>query len=199
MENLPPGFSAPETSIPAGENSTSFALFAEVSAKAPLKGPPLKLVARTRINGKEVVREATGGLPRAVPAGDLATTAAQSEVTVRPGGQVRLQVRIERRNGFTGRVPLEVRGLPHGIRVLDVGLNGILVVPNETSRTIVIYCEPWVRPIAHPFVVLAPRGQEHRTRRPLGVAAGGEVSRGRFSLSKPWRSVIVNCCRGTRK
>jgi WD40 repeat protein len=167
LENLPAGFSAPPTSIPAGENSTSFSLFAEAGAKAPAKGSPLKLVASASIGGKEVVRQATGGLPRTVPAGDLVTTTAKSAVTVRPGGQVRLEVRIERRNGFKGRVPLEVRGLPHGVRVLDVGLNGILITPNETTRTIVIYCELWVRATTHPFVVLARRegkNSEHAAR-----------------------------------
>ena len=39
---------------------------------------------------------------------------------------------VERRNGFTGRIPLEVRGLPHGVRVLDIGLNGILITEKET-------------------------------------------------------------------
>jgi hypothetical protein len=66
-------------------------------------------------------------------------------------------VKVERRNGFKGRVPLEVRGLPHGVRVLDVGLNGILITEHDTSRTIAIYCEPWVQPIEHPLVVLARR------------------------------------------
>jgi len=47
--------------------------------------------------------------------------------------------------------------LPHGVRVLDIGLNGILITPNETQRTISIYCEPWVQPMEHPFVVFARR------------------------------------------
>src|SRR5262249_1929256 len=87
----------------------------------------------------------------------IVTTTAQSEVTVRPGGEVRLTVAVERRNGFTGRIPLDVKGLPHGVRVLDIGLNGILVNEGETSRTVAIYCEPGVEAIEHPSVVLARR------------------------------------------
>jgi WD40 repeat protein len=172
LENLPPGFSAPATTIPAGETTTSFALWADSSAKTPAgvspsgggteppKGgtpatPPLKLVARAIINGKEMVREATGGLPKVVEPGDLTATAEQSEVTVQPGKETRLTVKIDRRNGFQGRVPLDVRGLPHGVRVLDIGLNGILITEKETSRTFSIYAEPWVQPTMHPFVVLA--------------------------------------------
>ena len=48
-----------------------------------------------------------------------------------------------------------MRGLPHGVRVLDVGLNGILITEKETSRTFVIYVEPWVSRRTHPFVVVA--------------------------------------------
>jgi WD40 repeat protein len=155
LENLPAGFSAPATTIPAGENSTAFALWAEPTAKTPTKVPPLKLVARAVIDGREVVREATGGLPRVVEPGDLVTTTEQTEVTVQPGRQVWMTAKIQRRKGFGGRVPLDVRGLPHGVRVLDIGLNGILITEKESSRTFAIYAEPWVQPTAHPFVVLA--------------------------------------------
>ena len=64
-------------------------------------------------------------------------------------------------------MPLDVKGLPHGVRVLDIGLNGILVNENETTRTIVIYAEPWVQPAERPFVVLARRegkGTEHAAK-----------------------------------
>jgi hypothetical protein len=167
LENLPAGFSAPATSIPAGEITTAFALWADAAAANPVKVPPLKLVARATIAGKEVVREVTGGLPRLVEPGDLVTTTERSAVTVQPGKQVRLLVKVERRNGFKGRIPLEVRGLPHGVRVLDIGLNGILITEREASRTIVIYAEPWVKPMTHPFVVLSRserKGTEHAAK-----------------------------------
>jgi len=53
------------------------------------------------------------------------------------------------------------------VRVLDIGLNGILITETETVRTIVIYAEPWVEATAHPFVVLARRegkGTEHAAK-----------------------------------
>jgi WD40 repeat protein len=167
LENVPPGFRAPVSSIPAGENSTAFALYAEPGAASPGKLPPLKLVAEATIDGRKVVREATGGLPRVQEPGDLVTTTAESEVTVRPGGQTRLLVKVERRNKFAGRIPLDVRGLPHGVRVLDIGLNGILITERESQRVVVIYAEPWVQPQEHPFVVLARRegkGTEHAAK-----------------------------------
>lgn len=157
LENLPAGFSAPATTIPKGEYSTAFALTAEPTVRSPAGVPPLKLVARATIQGQEMVREVMGASPKILEPGDLVTTTDQSEVVLTPGHQVQMTARIERRNGFKGRVPLEVRGLPHGVRVLDIGLNGILITENETSRTFVIYAEPWVEPTTHPFVVLATR------------------------------------------
>jgi hypothetical protein len=157
LENLPPGFSAPATTIPEHENSTSLALFAEPGAPIPVKAPPLKLIASAVIDGKQVVREAAGGLPKLIEPGDIVTTTEQAEVTVKPGSEVRLTVKVERRNGFKGRIPLDVNGLPHGVHVLDIGLNGILITPEETTRTIAIYAEPWVQEMTHPFVVQARR------------------------------------------
>jgi hypothetical protein len=167
LEGLPKGVSAPPTTIPAGENSTAFALFAEPDAVIPANLPPLKLVARAVIDGREVVREGAGGPVKLIDPGDIVTATEQSEVVLRPGGEVRVTVTVERRNGFTGRIPVEVRGLPHGVRVLDIGLNGILITEKEARRTFVIYAEPWVQPTEHPFVVLAKRegkNSEHAAR-----------------------------------
>lgn len=167
LANLPPGFTAPVSSIPVDENGTSLTMFADALATVPTGAPPLKLVARAVIGGKEIVQEVTGGSPKLVEPGNLRTTTDLSEVTVRPGGETRLTVSVERRNGFKGRVPLEVRGLPHGVRVLDIGLNGILITPMDSSRTVVIYAEPWVKPTVQPLVVLARsegKGTEHAAR-----------------------------------
>jgi WD40 repeat protein len=156
LQNLPPGFHAPATLIGPAETSTAFALFADAGAPVPGKDA-LKLVAKAQIDGKDEIREAAGTAPTLLDPGDIVTTTEQSEVAIQPGKETRLTVHIERRNGFTGRVPVEVRGLPHGVRVLDIGLNGILVTEGETARTFVIYAEPWVLPTERPFVVLAKR------------------------------------------
>jgi hypothetical protein len=165
FENLPPGFSAPVTFIEAGQTSTTLALFADAKAANPdAKAAPLKLLATANIAGQSVVHESMGGLPKVVEPGDIVTTTAQNSVTIRPGQESRLLVHVERRNDFKGRIPLDVQGLPHGVRVLDVGLNGILVTERDTSREVVIYAESWVKPMQHPFVVLANRegkGTQH--------------------------------------
>lgn len=155
LDRLPAGFRAPATFIEAGQLSTTFALYAEPGAV--VKGELPVLTASAEIEGRTVKHEAPGGAITLVEPSDIVTTAAASSVTIRPGQEARLTVSIERRNGFKGRIPLDVMGLPHGVRVLNVGLNGILVTERDTSREIVLYAEPWVKPLEHPIVVLARR------------------------------------------
>jgi DNA-binding beta-propeller fold protein YncE len=154
FDGLPAPFRAPAGTIEARQHSTSVALFAG-DGKVGGKFPPLKVVATAVIDGREVVREAVGSPPAIVDPGDLVTTTNVPELVIRPGAEARMVVKIERRNGHTGRVPLDVLGLPHGVRVLNIGLNGILVLPGETEREIVLYAEPWVRPMERPFVILS--------------------------------------------
>jgi WD40 repeat protein len=166
LEGLPPGFHAPETFIEAGHTTTAFALFAEASPSVP-PDTKLKLVARATLNGKEIVNEAVGGAPKIVEPGDVIARTSTSEIAIRPGSESRFVVNIERRGKFAGRVPVEVRGLPHGVRVLNIGLNGILITERETSREVVLYAEPWVKPMEHPIVVLAKlegKNTEHAAR-----------------------------------
>ena len=85
------------------------------------------------------------------------TTTRQTEIAIQPGQETRFTWTIERQRQVPGRVPLEVRGLPHGVRVLNIGLNGILITERDTSREVVLYAEPWVKPMEHPIVVLARR------------------------------------------
>ena len=156
LDGLPDGLSAPETFVEAGFTTTTFALFADADAKVPAD-TKLKLIARATIGGKEVTREATGGLPKTVAVGDIVTTVRQQTITIQPGKETRFTVDIVRQGKFAGRVPVEVKGLPHGVRVLDIGLNGILITERDTSREVVLYAEPWVKPQEHPIVVLAKR------------------------------------------
>jgi WD40 repeat protein len=155
LESLRPGYSAPPSTIPAGENSTTFALCADSTAKSAPADAPIKLVAQATIAGKAVVREATGGRLTVRQPGDVLTSTGQTEITIHPGGQAYLTAQIERRNGYKNRIPIEVEGLPHGVRVLDIGLNGILITEKDSVRTMAIYAEPWVQPMSQPFVVFA--------------------------------------------
>jgi hypothetical protein len=60
-------------------------------------------------------------------------------------------LRVARGPAFAGRVPIEVRNLPFGVRVLNVGLNGVLVPEGQHERTVFLRAEPWVREVERPF------------------------------------------------
>ena len=156
LVGLPTGFTAPTTFIEAGQTATAFALHADADATVP-PGTKLKLVARATIGGKDLIREGQGGLPKVVPPGDIVTTVRQQTIVLQPGKETRFTVDIVRQGKFAGRVPVEVKGLPHGVRVLNIGLNGILITERDTSREVVLYAEPWVKPTARPIVVFARR------------------------------------------
>lgn len=156
LKNIPEGFTAPDTSVEAGHQSSTFALFGNPDATLPAK-PNVILVASAMLGGKEVVREVPLALPTKIGTGDIVTTLRQQTVEVQPGKETRFTVDIARQGKFAGRVPLEVKGLPHGVRVLNIGLNGILITERETSREVVLYAEPWVKPMERPIIVTARR------------------------------------------
>jgi hypothetical protein len=163
LANVPPGLHAPPALIPAGENSTAFTLFAEAEASLPAAPPPLEVIAQAG----SVERRLPLGAVKLVEPGEIVTQTVESTVQLVPGGTTTLSVQIERRGDFKGRVPLDLRGLPHGVRVLDIGLNGILITENETRRTMTLYCEPWVQPrTLYPAVVARSEksGREYAAR-----------------------------------
>jgi WD domain, G-beta repeat len=168
LVDLPSGFDAPTTTIESGQTTAVLPLYSVPTAN--LKGAaPFMLSASATLWGTQNVKKADfegshakgifvkGGSVTLVEPGDIVTTTNLNEVTIKPGQETKLLVTIERRNNFKGRIPIEVRGLPHGVRVLDIGLNGILITERDTEREIVLYAEPWVKPMEHPFIVLAKR------------------------------------------
>ncbi len=158
FEQVPKGYALPPTTVEAELFDASVPLYA--AAELPpgkSASEEVRVVARAVINGKEVVQHATLGKLQVRPAGDIVTAVDRAELILQPGGIARLKVTVERRNGFKGRIPIEVLGLPHGVRVLDVGLNGILITERETERWVRIYAEPWVAEQERWFGVYARR------------------------------------------
>jgi len=87
-------------------------------------------------------------------------------VTLAPGGTTKVSVRIERAKGFTGRVPVEIRNLPPGVRIPDIGLNGVLINEGETSRAFELVAEDWAAPVTQPIFAVA----RVETRSPTAAA-----------------------------
>ena len=178
LVDLPAGLSATTGRIPTGAATT--VLMVSAAPDASLSGhkaaaalmysrglkdtfhiagvAALRLVGRATIDGKSVAREAeiVDLLPvvALAPAPDLVVTTNAQRIELPAGGQVSLTVHVERYNGFTARVPISVMNLPHGVRVDDVGLNGVMITEEETSRVIHIVAEPWVSAQTQPLLLV---------------------------------------------
>jgi hypothetical protein len=118
----------------------------------------LTLAGRASINGAVVSHQAERADPLDVialaPEPDLVVTTSAERVELPAGGETTLTVNVDRRNGFTGRVPISVMNLPHGVRVDDIGLNGVMITEEETSRTVHLVAESWVEPMTQPMVIV---------------------------------------------
>lgn len=174
LRDVPAGLTATTGRIPAGADATVLMLEAAESAslegrKATVRsmsGTPfdvpdlaaLTLVARATIDGRPVTRDADITEPLAVialtPKPDLVVTTGAQQIELVAGQEVTLTVSVERHNGFTARVPISVMNLPQGVRVNDIGLNGVMITEQETTRTIHIVAEPWVRPQTQPMLIV---------------------------------------------
>ncbi|MCB1020217.1 MAG: hypothetical protein KDC27_09825, partial [Acidobacteria bacterium] len=135
--------------IAAGE--TSAVLVLSAAADAELAAPaPLRVEGVAQVEGREVLRRADpddrlqvlslAGEP------DIFVELEGDGVSLEAGGTASVTVRVERRNGFTGRVPVTALNLPYGVKVTNIGLNGILVRPDESRREFTLAAEPWVAP-----------------------------------------------------
>jgi hypothetical protein len=174
LRDLPPGLTAAPGRIPAGADTTVLMLAAAPEAsfegrKAMLRSMygkqldvpglvTLMLTGTATIDGRIVTREADMtdplGLVALAPSPDLVVTTTAQQVEVTAGQQVSLTVNLERHNGFTARVPISIMNLPHGVRVDDIGLNGVMITEQETTRTVHIVVEPWVQPQTQPILVV---------------------------------------------
>jgi hypothetical protein len=173
--DLPAGLTATAGRIPAGAATTVLmvaaaadASFAGQKALTPSMSPSrtvdipgvvaLKLVGRATIDGQAVIHAAdvldTLPIVALAPPPDLVVTTDAQRIELPAGQQVMLTVHVARHNGFTARVPVSVLNLPHGVRVDDIGLNGVMITEQETSRAIHIVAEPWVEPQTQRLLVV---------------------------------------------
>ena len=168
IEDLPPGVSAGNAVVPAGADSTVILL--EASREASFAPTRMRITGRAEVNGRELIRtlENDPGIFLALnTVSDLTVAVDRQEVRLEPGKEARIRVDIDRLGEFRGRVPVNVRNLPYGVRVMNVGLNGILVTKEESSRVFTLYAEPWVKPLVQPIYVVArvetnsPNSLEH--------------------------------------
>ncbi len=150
LGDLPAGLHATRGVIAPGQVSTTIALSAEANANLETAAP-LKATGTASIAGATVSRTANPEdhlmLISLMPRADILMTAETREVTIAPGGSAEITVSIARQGDFRGRVPVEVRNLPPRVRVLDVGLNGVLLNEDESRRSFTIEALPNAEPV----------------------------------------------------
>jgi len=153
--DLPTGFTASEGVIRAGQVSTVVTIAAATEATASF---PLRIQASAAINGKQVIREVKTDERIAVvsvaPPPELLVWTDAEQVMLEPGGKAIVSIKIERERGFAGRVPFDIRNLPHGVIVTNVGLNGVMIPEEETTQRFTLSAEEWVEPMTQPIFVV---------------------------------------------
>lgn len=157
ITDLPDGLRATTGTILPGHNSVVLTLSASdnVSLNEPVA---LRVRGRAEVNGREVIRNAVADEPISLisvsTSPDLYITSVEpQELTVEPGGRVRVSVKIKRANGFEGRVPISVQNLPFLLGVPDIGLNGILITEKEEGRDFYIVADPRTEPLEQTIYV----------------------------------------------
>jgi hypothetical protein len=174
VKGLPHGVSASKARILPGQASTVVVLTAAPDADGEAHSVPIQFVGRVNVDGNEFTRTANREenadeplqLVSITPPPDVTVTTETKEVALEPGKEVTVTLNIARHNEFTGRVPCSIENLPPGVRVVNVGLNGVLVTEAQTSRTFTLRAEDWAKPIDQPIYVVAEVESNSSTRHP---------------------------------
>jgi hypothetical protein len=174
--DLPPGVSATQGRILPGGTNTTLVLRSAADAKLPERLVPFRVKGTASIGGQLRERwgdnsgatdDSVSGLSLSEPSELQVTSAEPKEVVLEAGQQAAITVSIARQRGFSGRVPVEVRNLPLGVIVPDIGLNGILITESETSRVFHIQADPRTAPLEQNLYLVArietnsPNSTEH--------------------------------------
>lgn len=172
ITNVPPGFQVTTPLVIEAEQEIAYGVVtadAGPSAKAEkpedntpaINTPAIKVTASAEIAGEQVSRSVNslGKLERVdkpsltvrlLPAdSDASFDPSQPlELTISPGETIAARVRIDR-NGAGGPISFgkedSGRNLPHGSFVDNIGLNGLLIMPNKNERVFYITASPITR------------------------------------------------------
>lgn len=178
LEGLPDGITATTGRIHSDSLSCIVTLTAAADARQPSGDEGLHLaVSGSAIIDRKTVEHRTTPLfgvhqVSITSPPDLLVRVVPATATIVPGQELRFTVTIDRRNGLKARVPIDVLNLPHGLRVLDVGLNGVLITEDIVTRTFVVHCDPWAAPGPHMFYAagrVEAKGNERHASSPLQI------------------------------
>jgi hypothetical protein len=167
LDRLPAGFTASTpVEIEAGQIRAVAVLYAAVGAADSLEASDraVRVSATAEIQGREV-RHELGDLGNVqldaapkltveiLPGPDRSVVRQEAgrpmELLIRPGQTITARVRADRRD-FKSRIELggedSGRNLPHGVYVDNIGLNGLLIVEDQTEREFFITAARKARP-----------------------------------------------------
>jgi hypothetical protein len=158
FRDLPDGLTGTTGRILPGESSVALTLGAAAGATALVT--PLRVIGAATLNGRPVEREARADervsvIATGLPPDVRVVSVTPDLVELAPGGRAKITATIARANGFAGRVPLSVNNLPFRITVPDIGLNGILITEDQTSRTFEIVADERADPAEQTLYVTA--------------------------------------------
>lgn len=155
----------------------------------------VKVTARAVINGKPVEKGSDPAMPIALldkqplrvhlkPDGDSGKVDENGilEYTIRPGETITAMVSADR-NGVKGEVAFGKeeagRNLPHGVYVDNIGLNGLMLQPEENEKRLFITASKIAAAGVRDFYLMTPAGGGHTTQsaRLRIVADEGKVAR----------------------
>ncbi|MGV3660840.1 MAG: c-type cytochrome domain-containing protein [Prosthecobacter sp.] len=164
IAGLPPGYS---TSTPliieAGHDLISGSLHAMPDAPANADWSKVRITAKAKIGGKDVAHDAgnfgkvtLGPQPKFVIVfepdnggkpvmRELKDATKPLELTLVPGQTVKAWLRAVRVGKNSGLINLDVHGLPHGVIIDDIGLNGVQIRDGENERPIFFRAAKWVQ------------------------------------------------------
>jgi hypothetical protein len=174
VKGLPRSVTAGHATIPAGQTSTVLVLTAAPDAALDAHPAPIQIVGRAVVDGHDLIRIANRETDRdeplqlasIVPPPDVVVSSESNEVTLDPGKEITVRLNVERHNGFKGRVPCTVQNLPFGVRVVNVGLNGVLVTEAQSSRTFTLRAEDWAKPVSQPIYIIGEVESNSSTMHP---------------------------------
>ena len=162
LRDLPAGLKATTGRIAPGQVSTTLLLGADADANLA-DAVPFHVIGQTGSLARAASPDDLLKLIALAPKPDVLMTAKTREIEIEPGKTADIAVEIQRQNGFGGRVPVTVRNLPPGVRLVDIGLNGVLINEQETRRSFTIEARPNAQPVEQLIYV----GADIETRSPL--------------------------------
>jgi hypothetical protein len=151
FDGLPAGIEGTRGTLKPDERSITLILSHKPGTSLPDGWSRFRVVGKARIGKEPLERVANPGdylkVIALMKSPDIKVTVKTPQIKLAAGGETKVTLAVERQNGFKGRVQFRMNDLPFGVRVTNVGLNGIMIPENKTEITFTLDSRPWVKPL----------------------------------------------------